>query len=164
VLVVEIAREEVPVYSWAHLRHGRGDCLTLKGSFVVGVVEQFGSATGTHWWQVQRLCSVCGISSWRTASARRVSQRPSSTLRHNHWYGYFRWLSTCFQKHCCFCELFDFVRILMHLVSYCGIWLKCASKHGVVWKMVHGEALAFTAQIEKSSIVCGWTVYHQYLQ
>jgi len=68
------------------------------------------------------------------------------------------------------CELFDFVRVLMHLVSYCGIWLKCASKHlvsycgiwlkcarkhDVVSKMIHDEALVFTAQIEKSSIVCG---------
>ena len=47
--MVEIAREEVPVCSWAHLRHGRGDCLTMKDLFVVGVVEQFGSAAGTHW-------------------------------------------------------------------------------------------------------------------
>ena len=53
------------------------------------------------------------------------------------------------------CELFDFVRVLMHLVSYCGIWLKCARKHDVVSKMIHDEALVFTAQIEKSSIVCG---------
>jgi len=60
--------------------------MTLKDVFGEGMVGKFGSAGGTRWWQVQWFRSVCCISSWWTTSARRVSQRSSSALRHKHRY------------------------------------------------------------------------------